>query len=321
MNRIPCEIVQDLLPSYIDELTSEVTNQAIEEHLAGCETCKNIYEEMKAPEGWTPTTEVKELDFLKKTKKKHRSSLILCAVIAFACAVVLLGVRYYLTPQRVNPESLDYQLGVSGHNLSFFVDALEDFGIRKVNMDEEDGIVKLSLACVPKSIFSRHSVNASYECEEEIRQVWLGDRILWSEGEEITTLAASLLEAYNPYVGDMPANNRVARALNISAYTGEFTNELQTAEEPYGWKMILKKDFPESRQEAVEERLTQYAYFCLADIGNLGQVEFVYSLGGQPVSLIVTADQATAYVGADIKAVGRDIKRLNALVEKIGWFW
>lgn len=181
--------------------------------------------------------------------------------------------------------------------------------------------VNYYLACVPKSIFSRHSVNASYECEEEIRQVWLGDRILWSEGEEITTLAASLLEAYNPYIGDMPANNRVARALNISAYTGEFTNELQTAEEPYGWKMILKKDFPESRQEAVEERLTQYAYFCLADIGNLGQVEFVYSLGGQPVSLIVTADQATAYAGADIKAVGRDIKRLNALVEKIGWFW
>ena len=27
MSKIPCEIIQDLLPSYIDELTSDVTNR------------------------------------------------------------------------------------------------------------------------------------------------------------------------------------------------------------------------------------------------------------------------------------------------------
>ena len=33
MNKIPCEVVQDLFPSYIDHLTSETTNKVIESHL------------------------------------------------------------------------------------------------------------------------------------------------------------------------------------------------------------------------------------------------------------------------------------------------
>ena len=37
MSKIPCEMIQDLLPSYIDELTSEVTNREVEAHVSECE--------------------------------------------------------------------------------------------------------------------------------------------------------------------------------------------------------------------------------------------------------------------------------------------
>ena len=47
ITKLPCEIVMDLLPSYIDELTSEISTEAVEEHLKECEKCKNILEEMK----------------------------------------------------------------------------------------------------------------------------------------------------------------------------------------------------------------------------------------------------------------------------------
>ena len=39
---LPCEIVRDLLPSYIDELTSEMSTKAVDEHLKECEKCQNI---------------------------------------------------------------------------------------------------------------------------------------------------------------------------------------------------------------------------------------------------------------------------------------
>ena len=41
-NNLTCEVVNDLLPSYIDNLTSDVTNSAVREHLSHCDKCKQI---------------------------------------------------------------------------------------------------------------------------------------------------------------------------------------------------------------------------------------------------------------------------------------
>ena len=68
MSNIPCEIIQDLLPSFIDELTSDVTNREVEAHMEGCEQCRNVFRQMKAPDIETTENEEKEIDFLKKTK-------------------------------------------------------------------------------------------------------------------------------------------------------------------------------------------------------------------------------------------------------------
>ena len=50
MSKLPCEVVKDLFPSYIDELTSEVTNDLVKEHTAECEECRRTLESMKSPE-------------------------------------------------------------------------------------------------------------------------------------------------------------------------------------------------------------------------------------------------------------------------------
>jgi hypothetical protein len=41
-----CEIIQDLLTLYVDELTSEESNKLIDEHVAQCETCKKMKDNM-----------------------------------------------------------------------------------------------------------------------------------------------------------------------------------------------------------------------------------------------------------------------------------
>ena len=37
-----CEIIRDLLPSYVDGLTSEESNREITAHVAECAPCKEI---------------------------------------------------------------------------------------------------------------------------------------------------------------------------------------------------------------------------------------------------------------------------------------
>ena len=39
-----CEIIRDLLPLYIDGLTSKESNQEIEKHLKNCEECQKYYQ-------------------------------------------------------------------------------------------------------------------------------------------------------------------------------------------------------------------------------------------------------------------------------------
>lgn len=45
-----CEIIKDLLPSYIDKLTSEESNREIEKHLWECEECRAYFETMEDEE-------------------------------------------------------------------------------------------------------------------------------------------------------------------------------------------------------------------------------------------------------------------------------
>lgn len=44
-----CKIVEDLLPLYIEELTSDETSSFVEEHLQGCEKCAKTHRRMTAP--------------------------------------------------------------------------------------------------------------------------------------------------------------------------------------------------------------------------------------------------------------------------------
>lgn len=80
-----CKIVQDLLPTYIESLTSEETTNFIEEHLNSCNECKKIYDNMKDS---LEKEDVENTEIIKKIKKyKRRIKLIktifILAILAF----------------------------------------------------------------------------------------------------------------------------------------------------------------------------------------------------------------------------------------------
>jgi len=92
--KLPCEIVEDLLPTYADGLTGTVTNQAVEEHLRDCNTCRDKYRAMKAPGDYAAEEEEKkEIDYLKKTRKHTALKIVLAVLgtllLAFVCFVYI----------------------------------------------------------------------------------------------------------------------------------------------------------------------------------------------------------------------------------------
>ena len=47
MSELKCNLVEDLMPLYIDDLVSDDTKKDIEEHLSKCEACRSMCEELK----------------------------------------------------------------------------------------------------------------------------------------------------------------------------------------------------------------------------------------------------------------------------------
>ena len=48
MGKINCNVIQDILPLYIDDVVSDDTKELVEEHLQNCEICQRVYHETKA---------------------------------------------------------------------------------------------------------------------------------------------------------------------------------------------------------------------------------------------------------------------------------
>lgn len=80
-----CKIVQDLLPNYIENLTSEETNNYIKEHLEQCNECNNIFENMKKElEPGNGKIDKREINYIKKYSSKLkilRNALIIIIIL------------------------------------------------------------------------------------------------------------------------------------------------------------------------------------------------------------------------------------------------
>ncbi len=92
MNNKYCKIVQDLLPNYIEGLTSDETNKFIEEHLKECVECKEIYTRMKEEFYKKESDEKVNINFLKKHKKQISKLRITLFIIIIAILILLVNV-------------------------------------------------------------------------------------------------------------------------------------------------------------------------------------------------------------------------------------
>lgn len=91
-----CKIVQDLLPNYIENLTSKETNYYIEQHIKECDECTEVLKNMKKDiEVNSEKSDGRKVKYFKKYRNRMRILkiiilLILCIVIAVLARKVIL---------------------------------------------------------------------------------------------------------------------------------------------------------------------------------------------------------------------------------------
>ena len=149
-----------------------------------------------------------------------------------------------------------------------------------------------------------------------MQEIWLGDRIVWYQGLLIDEQTAEVWNARHAYVGDMPANAALADALGIRDVIGPYENELSTAEEPYGWTIVLQTDINSQILAGMRKDMRRFAAVLIACVDNLDWVEYRYTSDGAPQSLWVSAAHATTLRNADIKEEASDPARLQLLMQE-----
>lgn len=325
-----CEIVRDLLPSYVDGLTSEVTNRAVEAHVAACPSCAGELGRMTEPESSDLTEPTAEVDYLKKVRRKSRRSVGLI-VACFACILLFVGalqIFFYGTP--VSGDAVECSVTVSEEAVTEEGTVYQTLTIQGTSLDSsrsivrveyigsEGGSVALTFYTAPKTFFNSNSITKSVFIPAPVNYVSVGNRFLWFAGTEVDNTVSMLYAARNPYVGDMPANLELAATLGVEEDFGPFTNELQTAEKPYGWTLNLEREIASEELLLAQRDMTRDSLLMLALIDNLGSVTWQYRTEAGSQSDTITTEDAYELLGRSIKSYGSWPYTLEELVNLLG---
>ena len=98
MNRIPCDMIEDLLPLYCDGVCSDESKRVVERHLAECDHCREAFQVMTAPVD-LPTVREDAAAAARGWKKMKRRILrmgLLLAVLAVTSSIALFCGSHYL---------------------------------------------------------------------------------------------------------------------------------------------------------------------------------------------------------------------------------
>ena len=320
--KIPCDTVRDLLPSYIDKLTSETTNRLIEEHISDCVGCAEVLNHMRTPEA-EPAEAVqsgkKEIDFLKKNKMRNLKIIIGSIAGALALVVVILALKAFVIGEANYSGMIASRVEVSGSDVTLTAVPVDSVhAVSGLTFEEEDGVITVRARTVVSSFLHRGDLRKDYSAGAKIRRIVFNGRIIWDDGAEISFLTAQIYETRHDHMGSISDNMRTANALGMSSYLGSFTSELKTSGKPYVWKITFDKPFPQSERAVWEKEMESLAYVMLGVIGNLDEVEYSYTVDGESFTKTVTAEEATAFFGRNIKDCGKSPRVLGNLLSKTG---
>lgn len=317
MSKIPCEMIQDLLPLYVDRLTSETTDREVQEHLETCEACGKLYETMTGePKITGSLNELPEIEYFKQVKRKNRRKVIGAALGVLGLLAVLLLGRYFVIGVPVG----ECYATVTAQGDEWLVEgSILDSALvfSRYRIEEENGEKKLVIyGRLPSFVGGDASFSIILPHYEQTLVV-NGMRIL-PDDTVIDKQTKQLFDAKNPYIGDMSANGKLAIILGIGEKLGNFKNSLQTTEEPYGWTLEFEDEWEAADEEWKNLKMYDFACILLALIDNCSEIHWTYERDGETCTMSVDTSTAEEFLEKPVKSYGETLESLQELMQKLG---
>lgn len=138
--KVSCNVIQDILPLYVENIVSEDSEQIIEEHLDSCEKCKKYLDEIKSPNTYVqnadevPMKKLKSL-LLRKKIQVIAISVFLSLVVATVIGANLVSPRYFSHSDNI----VSLKESNDGIVYATFDDNVSGYGISSSLSDDKSG--------------------------------------------------------------------------------------------------------------------------------------------------------------------------------------
>ena len=293
-NDLTCGVVRDLLPSYVEGLTSTESNTAVERHLSGCPDCAQLRTALAGAPKQAAPEDAKEVDYLKKVKRRGWRRV--AAAVAVTVLLFTAGVAAKLfvigTPIQTQGMSWVISTDVPGQLDIRVYSIWSGTACRQWETEQEpEGIVRVTCRQVLPSPLSNSGDYRAVLNTEGVNAVYLGDQLIWQGGVEISPQIDRIYQAQTLYVGNAPAVGQVLSAGRFD-WIGDYTIELQTSTQPYRLTLNFSAPHTPGGIRLSETGLYQDMAAVLAIIGNLDEIECAFQdENGQPWSRVLTVEE------------------------------
>ena len=328
-----CKIVQDLMPNYIEKLTSEESNTFIEEHLKTCDNCTQILDSMKTDIKLKKTeTPKEEIEYMKKAKKKMNiAKKLLILIIIVIIALILLFCRdiykiyaYIDIQNKFNKtveEANNYMIVSTGLGLeNMYTYFYKDGRAKMVSNDLRDGTEVISWdEYTDNKIISYYTSNKDYmikTCIDKspllrrgiqdlsISQMILGEVSKWEEFKlNISSIDSISSTKYKGYMPSYLVRTN-SKDYYVSKETGCILND-ESREYVLKYDVVTDEqiDFPNEKEDYI---------VLLDEVGDLSNIETEEL--GKNIPQISNCDKpAGTIVDYDFKVLNEESENLSEL--------
>ena len=281
-----------LLDAFLDGETTPEETAEVRAHLADCPDCTRLRADL-AGETPPPPEEVKEVDYLKKVKRRGRRRVV--AAVAVTVLVLALGIaaKLFLIGSPASRESLSWTTStkVPGQlDIGFYSD-WSAAAFSHWNVTNENGIVCVSARKVLPSVFHDTAEHWEHISLSGVREVWVANQLVWQGGVVISPQMDRVYQTKTPYVGNASAVGQVVSAGRFD-WLGDYTMELQTSAQPYRLTLRYSSSFTPEGMESGTKDIFQDMAATLVAIGNLDEIECAFQGGNdQSWSYVLTVEE------------------------------
>lgn len=311
-NDLSCAVVRDLLPSFTEGLTEPETNEAVERHLDSCPHCRRRCDAMRRDAETVPEAETKELDYLKAVNRRGKRRTIRAVALTLALIALIAGgmaLKLFIIGEPASSAGMSWSIQEDGNYLN--VRAFSTWsGIAYCRWETErngDAIYIRAKKVLPSYLYSTADHRAFFSIDG-VKNVYLAETLIWSEGETINTRVRTLLEHAVEYAGDAAEVIDLGLELNFDAL-GAYTNGLRTSQRPYCWHV----EFTSGDSGAIGDLMKMKALYMLALVENLDEAAWTAPDGSEYVWNTADADRYLKALTEEYSAAGDETLELPTI--------